>query len=224
MGVLVAAASGLDACVPAPNALTVGQVSKLAGDLLAVWLVIAAVLPDEGASAFADMCAPCPELVVGCGCRRRFGVENILRVLLEQCIDGGTGAEVAGFGRSRPSGEDVDLVEVEQALRSRSRDDTALKVPVGTSEPARVRRPVRFQCRSEVGLAGAWCPVPGVPLVPALGRERAAVQLQLVLGQQILLEESGILRPAEVGEGFQQDFADGRAGPSWSHPGAGGAP
>jgi hypothetical protein len=70
-GALVAAASGLDGCVPAPDALTVGQVSKLAGDLLTVWLVIPADLPDGDADAFADMRAPCPRGGVradaGCG-------------------------------------------------------------------------------------------------------------------------------------------------------------
>jgi hypothetical protein len=43
-GALAAAASGLDGCVPAPDALTAGQVSKLAGDLLAVWLILTADL------------------------------------------------------------------------------------------------------------------------------------------------------------------------------------
>ena len=100
----------LDGCVPAPDAFTVGQVSKLAGDLLAVWLVIPADLPDGSADAFADMRAPCPELVVGCGCRRRLGVEDVLRVLLKQRVDGGAGAEIAGFGRSGPPGQDVNLV------------------------------------------------------------------------------------------------------------------
>ena len=65
-------ASGLDTrvsgpkCVPAPDALTVGQASKLAGDLLAVRLVIQADLPDESVGALADMRAPCCEFVVGC--------------------------------------------------------------------------------------------------------------------------------------------------------------
>jgi hypothetical protein len=68
-GALVAAASGLDGRVPAPDALAVGQVSKVAGDLLAVWLVIAADLPDDDTDAFADVRAPCPELLVGGGCR-----------------------------------------------------------------------------------------------------------------------------------------------------------
>src|SRR6266566_10092403 len=106
-GVLVAAAFGLDGCVLAPDAFTVGQPGELAGDLLAVWLVISADLPDGGAGAFADMRAPCPELVVGCGCRWRLGVEDVLRVLLKQRIDGGAGAEMAGFGRSGPPSEDV---------------------------------------------------------------------------------------------------------------------
>ena len=57
-GVLAVAASGRDGRVPAPDALTVGQVSKLAGDLLAVWLVIPADLPDGSADSFAHMCAP----------------------------------------------------------------------------------------------------------------------------------------------------------------------
>src|SRR5580700_9316841 len=88
-GALVAAAFCLDGCVPTPDAFMVGQVSKLAGDLLAVWLVIPADLPDGGADAFADMRAPCPELVVGCGCRWRLGVKDVLRVLLKQRVDGG---------------------------------------------------------------------------------------------------------------------------------------
>ncbi len=107
---LVTAASGLDGCVPAPDALTVGQVSKLAGDPLAVWLVIPADLPDGSADALADMGAPCPELVVGRGCRWRLGVEDVLRVLLKQRIDGSAGAEIAGFGRSGPPDQDVNLV------------------------------------------------------------------------------------------------------------------
>jgi len=96
--VLAAAAFGLDGCVPAPDAFTVGQPGELAGDLLAVWLVISADLPDGGAGAFADMRAPCPELLVGGGCRWRLGVEDVLRVLLEQRVGGSAGAEVAGFG------------------------------------------------------------------------------------------------------------------------------
>ncbi len=106
-----------------------------------------------------------------------------MRVLLKERIDGAAGAEVAGFGRSWPSCEDVDLIEVEQALCSRCRDDTPFKVPVGASEPARVRGPVRLQSRGDVRLAGAWCSVPGVPLVAAQRCERTAVELQLVLGQ-----------------------------------------
>src|ERR1700759_528483 len=54
-GPLIAAASGLSGCVPAPDALAVGQVGKLAGDLLAVWLVLPADLPDGDAGAFADL-------------------------------------------------------------------------------------------------------------------------------------------------------------------------
>jgi hypothetical protein len=79
-GALVAAASGLDACVPTPDAFTVGQVSKLAGDLLAVRLVLPTDLPDGSAGAFAGMRAPCPELLVGGGCRWRLGVEDVLRL------------------------------------------------------------------------------------------------------------------------------------------------
>src|SRR6266702_7235480 len=100
----------LDGCVPTPDAFTVGQVSKLAGDLLAVWLVIPADLPDSSADAFAHMCAPCPELVVGCGYRWRLGVKDVLRVLFKQRLDGSAGAEIAGFGRSGPPGQDVNLV------------------------------------------------------------------------------------------------------------------
>ncbi len=83
--------------VPAPDGLTVAQASKLAGDLLAVGLVIPADLPDEGGGAFADMRAPCPELIVGCGGRRGLGVEDVLRILLKQRIDGVAGANIAGF-------------------------------------------------------------------------------------------------------------------------------
>ncbi len=121
---LVAAANGLDACVPAPDALTVGQASKLVGDLLAVRLVIPADLPDESASALADARAPCPELIVGCGGRRRLGVEGVLRILLEQRIDGPPGAEVAGFGRSGPPGEGVNLVEVASMAMSMARSSS----------------------------------------------------------------------------------------------------
>src|SRR5690349_659042 len=114
----LAAPSGLDNCVPAPDALTVGQAGELAGDLLAVWLVLPADLPDGDAGAVADLRAPCPELGVGGRCRWRLGVEDVLRVLLQQRIDGGTEAAVAGFGRSGPPGQDVDLVQVEKALRA----------------------------------------------------------------------------------------------------------
>jgi hypothetical protein len=107
---LVAEALGLDGCVPAPDAFSVGQVSELAGDLLAVWLVIPADLADGSADAFADMRAPCPELVGGCGCRWRLGVKDVLGVLLKQRIDGSAGAEIAGLGRSGPPGQDVNLV------------------------------------------------------------------------------------------------------------------
>jgi hypothetical protein len=113
LGALVAAVSGLDACVPAPDAFTVGQAGKLAGDLFAVGLVIAAVFSDESADALADVRAPCPELVVGCGCRWWLGIEGVLCILFEQRIDGAAGAEVAGFGRSWPPGQDVNLVQVE---------------------------------------------------------------------------------------------------------------
>jgi hypothetical protein len=88
-------ASGFDACVPAPDALTVGQVSELAGNLLAVQLVIPTDLPDESAGALADMRAPCPELIVGRGGRRWLGVEDVLRILLKQRIEAAAGAEVA---------------------------------------------------------------------------------------------------------------------------------
>src|SRR5208282_6558985 len=135
---------------------------------------------DGSADAFADMRAPCPELVVGCGCRWWLGVEDVLRVLLKQRIDGSAGAEMAGFGRSGPPDQDVNLVEVEQALCARRRDDASFEVPVGPGDPARVRGPVGLQCRGDVGFAGAWCPVPGLPLVAAQRRERAAVDLQLV--------------------------------------------
>ena len=87
-GALVAAASGLDGCVPAPDALT-------------VWLVLPADLPDGSADAFADMCAPCPELTVGGGCRWWLGVEDVLGVFLEQRIEGGARAEVAGWSGGR---------------------------------------------------------------------------------------------------------------------------
>jgi hypothetical protein len=58
----------------------------MAGDLLAVWLVLPAVFPDGDADAFADLRAPCPELVVGGGCRWWLGAEDVLRVLLQQRI------------------------------------------------------------------------------------------------------------------------------------------
>src|ERR1700759_5451012 len=34
-----------------------------------------------------------------------------------------------------------------------------------------------------------------------------------MLGQQVFLEEASVLRPAKVCEGFEQDLADGGAGP-----------
>jgi hypothetical protein len=54
-------------------------------------------------------------------------------------------------------------------LCSRRCHDAAFHVPVETSDPARDRGPVRFQGRGDVGLSGAWCPVPDVSLVPAQG-------------------------------------------------------
>ena len=128
-GALVTAASGLDDCVLALDALAVGQVGKLAGDLLAVWLVLPADLPDGDAGAFADLRHALNSS------SERLGVEDVLRVLLQRRIDGRAGAEVAGFGRSGPPGQDVDLVQVEQALvrgvatmrRSRSQSDRVIQ-------------------------------------------------------------------------------------------------
>src|SRR5258708_39019417 len=111
-----------------------------------------------------------------------------MRVLLKERIDGAAGAEVAGFGRSWPSCEDVDLLEAEQALCSRCRDDTPFKVPVGASAPASAPGPVRLQSRDDVRLAGAWCSVPRVPLVAAQRRGRTAGEFQPVLGQQVPLD------------------------------------
>jgi hypothetical protein len=70
----------------------------LAGDLLAVGLIIPADFPDGKADAVADMRAPCPELVIRCGGRWRLDVEGVLGILLKQRIDGAAGAEVARFG------------------------------------------------------------------------------------------------------------------------------
>ena len=58
-GALAAADYGLDGCDAAPDALAAGQVGELAGDLLAVWLVLPADLTDGDADTFADMRAPC---------------------------------------------------------------------------------------------------------------------------------------------------------------------
>src|SRR5260370_3360200 len=103
-----------------------------------------------------------------------------MRVRIKERIDGAAGAEVAGFGRSWPSCEAVDLIEVEQALCSRCRDDTPFKVPVGASQPARAPGPVRLQSRGDVRRAGAWWSVPGVRLVAAHRCERAAVERRLM--------------------------------------------
>jgi hypothetical protein len=46
--------------------------------------------------------------------------------------------------------------------------------------------------------------VPGLPLVPAEGRERAAIQLQLLLGQQVLLEQPGILHQRKSARVFSR--------------------
>jgi hypothetical protein len=48
--------------------------------------------------------------------------------------------------------------------------------------------------------------------------------LYLVFGQKVFLQKPGVLRPAEVGKRLQQKLAHRRAGPRWSHPGAGCAP
>jgi hypothetical protein len=107
---LTAAFSVIGGWVPAPDALTVGQASELAGDLPAMRFVIPAGLSNESASALTDAGSPCPELVIGCGYRRRFDLEDVFRILLEQRIDGAARAAVVSFGRSWPSGEDVDLI------------------------------------------------------------------------------------------------------------------
>jgi len=59
--------AALGACVPAPEVLTVGWTSELTRDLFAVGLVIPADFTGGRADAFADMRAPCLELVIGCG-------------------------------------------------------------------------------------------------------------------------------------------------------------
>jgi hypothetical protein len=142
-GAHLAAASGFDAWVVAPDALTIGHVGELAGDLLAVRLVIAADLADKGAGAVAGASAPCGELVGGCGYRQWLELEDVFGALPEQRIDGAAVAADAGFGRSWPAGKDVDLIEIEQALGPRRCDDAPVDVPVGTSDPAGVRGPVR---------------------------------------------------------------------------------
>ncbi len=83
MGPLAAAAFGLRACLLAPDALTVGQASKLAGDLLAFRLVLTTDLPDKCSGALADISAPRPGFVVGCEYHRWLGIEDVLRILLE---------------------------------------------------------------------------------------------------------------------------------------------
>src|SRR6202050_1812820 len=118
-GTLFATASSLDVSLRAPEALTVGQVSKLAGDLLAFRLVVSADLAYSSAGAVADLRTPRPERLLGDRRRRRFGVKDVVRILLEQRIDGAAGAEIAGLGRSWPAGQDVNLVAGEKALCSR---------------------------------------------------------------------------------------------------------
>ena len=121
---LVAAANGLDACVPAPDALTVGQASKLVGDLLAVRLVIPADLPDESASALADARAPCPNSSSDAEADGGSASRVSCAYFFEQRIDGPPGAEVAGFGRSGPPGEGVNLVEVASMAMSMARSSS----------------------------------------------------------------------------------------------------
>src|SRR6266699_3664769 len=81
-----------------------GHAGELAGDLLAVRLVVPADLPDESASMIADSLAPGADLISRCGDGRWLSAEDLLRILREQRVDG-AGAADAGFGGAWSPGE-----------------------------------------------------------------------------------------------------------------------
>lgn len=97
-GPLVAASCGLRIFVMAPDAVVFREVGELAGDLFAVRLVMPADFPDEVAGVLANSGAPGADLISGCGYRQWLGRENLLRVLLEQRVDGAAGAACVGVG------------------------------------------------------------------------------------------------------------------------------
>ena len=144
--------------------------------------------------------------------RQRLDGEDRRDVALEQRAQRAPGAADA---------QRVDLLQVEQALGLRRGDHPPRQVPGRAGQPARVSGAVLVQGRHDVGRARPGRPLPGAQLVPAERGEGAAVQLQLALGPQVLLQEAGVLRPAELFQGAQHDLADRQSRPGRPQAGAG---
>ena len=148
------------------------------------------------------------------GHRRRLDGQDLRHVALKQ------GAERAP-GAAHVQGE--DLLQVEEPLGLRRGDHPPRQVPGRAGQPVRVGRPVRVQRGHDVGGPRARRAPPRPQLVAAQRGERAAVQLELVLGPQVLLEEARVLRPAELIERGEDDLPDGRPRRGGPRPGARGA-
>ncbi len=138
------------------------------------------------------------------GHRRRVDGENLRHVALEQ------GAERTARAVD-PEGD--DLLQVEQPLGLLGGDHPAFKFPGGAGEPPRVGGPVRVQRGHDVGRARPRRALPCAQLVAPQRRERPAVELKLALCPEVLLEEPGILRPAELVERGEDDRPDRRSWP-----------
>jgi hypothetical protein len=180
----------------------VGQPRQPPGDPLPVRVVPLADLPDQCRRLRPDAGAPCDGLRGGRGDRRRVDLQDLLGVPFEQRAKRAAGAADA---------KRDDLLQVQQPLGLRRGDHPPVQVPRGAAQPARIGRAVRVERGDDVGGAAAWGALPCPPFVPAQRRERPAVQLQLALGPQVLLEEPGVLRPAEFVERGEDDLADRRS-------------
>ena len=206
---------GFAALTPAPDAVVVWEVGEVAGDLLSVRVVAPADFADECPGVLADVESPRARLRGARRHRQRVDAEYLVGVPFEQRAQWPAGTADA---------QRVDLLQVEEALRVLGGDDAALQFPRGTGEPTRVRGPVWIKRGDDVGVAGTWRPLPGAPLITAKRGERPAFYLQLVLGPQILLEKSGVLRPAKLFKRVQHDLTDRRAWRGRPDSGAGGTP
>jgi DNA-binding NarL/FixJ family response regulator len=196
-----------------PDAVAVGQLGQPGGDLAAVLVVAGADGVDQRHGVRPDMAAPGAGRGDGRGHRRRFDGEDPRHVTLEQRAERHVGAaDVKG----------ADLLQVEEPLGLRRGDHAPGQIPGRAGEPARVGRAVAVQRRHDVGRARAGRAPPRAQLIAAQRGERAAVQLQLALGPQVLLEEPRVLRPAELVERAEDDLPDRRPRLRGPQSGAGG--